>query len=282
MDKNKQQIVTSGLYLVSTPIGNMEDITFRALNVLKKSNIILCEDTRRSGKLLSYFQIKNKLLSYHKFNEKKICSTVINSIKKNKVVSLISDAGTPTISDPGLILVNKCIDENLSVHPIPGPSAVTSAISVSGFSDQYLFYGFLTKKENELDKVLKSLCNLDYSFVFFIPVSKINFYISKFKNYFFDRKILIAKEMTKIHEDFIRGKVASIKVLPENLKGEFTVVLSEKSKAKNIQKEIDESVKIEIKKMIKKYSHKDVVEFISKKENLPKKIVYDFCLKLKK
>ena len=282
MDKNKQQTVSSGLYLVSTPIGNMEDITFRALNVLKKSNIILCEDTRRSGKLLSHFQIKNKLMSYHKFNEKKICSTVIDSIKKDKVVSLISDAGTPTISDPGLILVNKCIDENLSVHPIPGPSAVTSAISVSGFSDQYLFYGFLTKKENELDKVLNNLCNLDYSIVFFIPASKINFYISKFKNYFFDRKILIAKEMTKMHEDFIRGKVASIKVLSENLKGEFTVVISGKNKEKNIQKEIDKSVKIEIKKMLKKYSHKDVVEFITKKENLPKKIVYDFCLKLKK
>jgi len=282
MDKNKQQTVSSGLYLVSTPIGNMEDITFRSLNVLKKSNIILCEDTRRSGKLLSYFQIKNKLLSYHKFNEKKICSTVIDSIKKDKVVSLISDAGTPAISDPGLILVNKCIDEKLRVHPIPGPSAVTSAVSVSGFSDQYLFYGFLTKKENELDKVLNNLCNLDYSIVFFIPASKINFYISKFKNFFFDRKILIAKEMTKIHEDFIRGKVASIKTLSENLKGEFTVVISEKNKEKYIQKKINESVKIEIKKMLKKYSHKDVVEFISKKENLPKKIVYDFCLKLKK
>ena len=282
MDKNKQQTVSSGLYLVSTPIGNMEDITFRALNVLKKSNIILCEDTRRSGKLLSYFQIKNKLLSYHKFNEKKICSTIINSIKKDKVVSLISDAGTPTISDPGLILVNKCIDENLSVHPIPGPSAVTSAVSVSGFSDQYLFYGFLTKKENELDKVLKSLCNLDYSIVFFIPVSKINFYISKFKNYFFDRKILIAREMTKIHEDFIRGTVKSIEALPENLKGELTVVISEKNKEKSIQKEINESVRIEIKKMLKKYSHKDVVDFISKRENLPKKLIYNFCLKSKK
>jgi len=282
MDKNKQQTVSSGLYLVSTPIGNMEDITFRALNVLKKSNIILCEDTRRSGKLLSYFQIKNKLLSYHKFNEKKISSTVIDSIKKDQVVSLISDAGTPTISDPGLILVNKCIDENLSVHPIPGPSAVTSAVSVSGFSDQYLFYGFLTKKENELNKVLKNLCNLDYSIVFFIPAVKINFYMSKFKNYFFDRKILIAKEMTKMHEDFIRGKVASIKVLSENLKGEFTVVLSEKNNEKKIQKKINESVKIEIKKMLKKYSHKDVVDFISKKENLPKKMIYNFCLKLKK
>ena len=228
------------------------------------------------------FKSKSKLLSYHKFNEKKISSTVIDSIKKDKVVSLISDAGTPTISDPGLILVNKCIDENLNVYPIPGPSAVTSAVSVSGFSDQYLFYGFLTKKENELDKVLKSLCNLDYSIVFFISALKINFYISKFKNYFIDRKILIAKEMTKMHEDFIREKVVSIKTLSENLKGELTVVLSEKNKEKNIQKVINESVKIEIKKMLKKYSLKDVVEFISKKEDLPKKKVYGFCLEVKK
>ena len=110
MDKNKQQIISSGLYLVSTPIGNMEDITFRALNVLKRSDIILCEDTRRSGKLLSYFQIKNKLLPYHKFNEKKNSVLIIDSIKKCKIVSIISDAGTPIISDPGLILVKKCID----------------------------------------------------------------------------------------------------------------------------------------------------------------------------
>jgi len=282
MDRNKEQIITPGLYLVSTPIGNMEDITLRALNVLRKSDVILCEDTRRSGKLLSYFQIKSKLLPYHKFIEKKVSNNIIDLIKKNKVISLISDAGTPTISDPGLILVNKCIDENLSVYPIPGPSAVTSAISVSGFNDQYLFYGFLTKKENELGKTLKNLCNLNYSIVFFVPASKINFYISKFKKYFLDRKILIAKEMTKIHEDFIRGKISSIKNLSENLKGELTVVLSEKSKEKNFQQKISESVKIEIKRMLKKYSHKDVVEFVSKKEDLPKKIVYDFCLKLKK
>ena len=282
MDKNKQQTVSPGLYLVSTPIGNMEDITFRALNVLKKSNIILCEDTRRSGKLLSYFQIKNKLLPYHKFNEQKVSNKIVDFIKKNKVISLISDAGTPSISDPGMVLVNKCIEENLAVHPIPGSSAVTAAVSVSGFCDKYLFYGFLTKKENELNNILKNLCNLNYSTVFFIPASKINFYISKFKEYFFDRKIVIAKEMTKIHEEFIRGDVKSIQSLSESLKGELTVVLSEKIKEKNIKKEVNESVKIEIKKMLKKYSHKDVVEFISKKENLPKKIVYNYCLKFKK
>ena len=282
MDKNKQQTVGPGLYLVSTPIGNMEDITLRALNVLKKSDIILCEDTRRSGKLLSNFQIKSKLIPYHKFNEKKVSNKVIDFIKNDKIVSLISDAGTPAISDPGMILVNKCVEENLNVHPIPGSSAVTSAFSVSGFSDQYLFYGFLTKEENKLESILKNLSNLDYSIIFFIPASKINFYISKFKKYFFGRKIVIAKEMTKIHEKFIRGKVESIENFTKPLKGELTIVLSEVIKKKNIKKEINESVKIEIKKMLKKYSHKDVVEFVSKKENLPKKVIYNYCLKLKK
>ena len=282
MDKNKQQTINPGLYLVSTPIGNMEDITFRALNVLKKSDIILCEDTRRSGKLLSNFNIKNQLIPYHKFNEEKISEKIIDSIKKNKIVSLISDAGTPTISDPGMILVKKCIQENLFVFPVPGPSAVTSAVSASGFSDKYLFYGFLVKKEKELEKILNSLSNIDYSLVFFIPAPKINFYINQFKKYFLDRKIVIAKEMTKIHEEFIRSKVELIKNLPQNIKGELTVVLSEKKKEKKIKKEITESVKIEIRKMIKRYSHKDVVQFISKKENLPKKIIYEYCLKLKK
>ena len=247
---NKEQIIIPGLYLVSTPIGNMEDITLRALNVLKKSDIILCEDTRRSGKLLSYFKIESKLLSYHKFNEKRVSNKIIDYIKKNKIVSLISDAGTPTISDPGMILVSKCVEENLSIYPIPGSSAVTSAVSVSGFSDRYLFYGFLTKKENELENVLKSLHNLDYSIVFFIPASKINYYLLQFKKYFFDRKIVVAKEMTKIHEEFIRDKVTSIRRLAESLKGELTVVLSQKIIEKNIKKELGESVKIEIKKML--------------------------------
>ena len=287
MDKNKQQTISAGLYLVSTPIGNMEDITLRALQIIKKSDLVLCEDTRRSGKLFSYFGIKNKLLPYHKFNEKKVSDQIIDLIKKDKIVSLISDAGTPTISDPGLILVKKCIDENLNIFPIPGPSAVTSAVSVSGFVDKYLFYGFLPKKKNEIKSIFNNLSKLDFTIVFFIPISKINFYLSDFKKYFGDRKIVIAKEMTKMHEKFIRGDVSQVNNLVNNfsdqeLKGEFTVVLSSKNKQKNIMNEINDSIKIEIKKMLKKYTHKDVVDFISKKEDLPKKIVYDFCLKLKK
>jgi len=282
MDKNKQQTISAGLYLVATPIGNLEDITYRALNILKKSDIILCEDTRRSGKLLSYFKIKNKLQPYHKFNEVKVSDKIVDLIKKNKIISLISDAGTPTISDPGIILINKCIEANLIVSPIPGPSAVTSAVSISGFANEYIFYGFLPKKEKDLEKILNSLFKIDYSIVFFIPASKINFYILQFKKYFFDRKIVIAKEMTKIHEQVIRDNVESIDYLSDKLKGELTVVLSQKNKEKNVKKDIDESVKIEIRKMLKKYSHKDVVEFISKKENLAKKLVYNFCLTLKK
>ena len=271
MDKNKQQTVSSGLYLVSTPIGNMEDITFRALNILKKSNVILCEDTRRSGKLLSYYKIKNKLVPYHKFNEQKIGCKIIDYIKSNKIVSLISDSGTPTISDPGLILINKCINEKLNIHPIPGPSSVISAMSVSGFGNRYLFYGFLSKKENELKKTLNNLCDLDYAIVFFIPASKINFFLEKFKKYFIDRRILIAKEMTKIHEQLIRKKVESIKFFSENMKGELTVVLSNKIKEKNYKKDISESVKVEIKKCLKNIATRMLLNLFQKRKIYKKK-----------
>jgi len=282
MDKSKKQIISPGLYIVSTPIGNMEDITFRALNILKSSDIILCEDTRRSGKLLSYFEIKKKLMPYHKFNEKKVTNNIVDIIKNNKIVAMISDAGTPVISDPGLVLIKKCNIENLNVFPVPGPSSITAAISISGFSENFLFFGFLTKKESALEKSLKNLSILNYSIVFFIPALKINYYISKFKKYFEDRKIVIAREMTKVHEEFIRGQVKTIKEFPQGLKGELTVVLSEKIVEKGAKKEVDESVKIEIKKMLKRYSNKDIVEFISKKESLPKKMIYDLCLKYKK
>ena len=282
MDKNKQQTILPGLYLISTPIGNMQDITFRAINVLKKSDIILCEDTRRSSNLLSHYKIEKKLFPYHKFNEKKISEKIISLIKEEKIISLISDAGTPTISDPGLVLVNKCIEEGLNIYPIPGSSAVTAAMSISGFEGKFLFYGFLTKKENELDKVLKNISKLNYSIIFFIPAKKINYFIKIFKKHFNGREILIAKEITKMYEKFIRGKIDTIKPFSQEIKGELTVILSNQIIKNNFKKIINESVKIEIKKMLKKYSHKDVVNYIVKKENLPKKLIYDYCLNIKK
>ena len=136
----------NNLYIVSTPIGNLDDITLRAINALKNSDLILCEDTRRSIKLLNHLNIKKKLISFHKFNERKKISFIIEYIKQGKILSLISDAGTPLISDPGRSLINECIKEKIEIIPIPGASSVISAMSVSGFSDQFIFYGFLPKK----------------------------------------------------------------------------------------------------------------------------------------
>ena len=164
-----------GLYIVSTPIGNLEDITLRALNVLRNSDKILCEDTRRSIKLLNHYKIKNKLISYHKFNEKKSLPFVVNSILKGEKIALISDAGTPILSDPGLFLLRECIKKNIKIYPIPGVSAATTAISVSGFEDKYFFYGFLSKKEKEIERTLNTLKDYNFSIVFFIPAIKINF-----------------------------------------------------------------------------------------------------------
>ena len=169
------KLFSNHLYIVSTPIGNLDDITIRALEVLKKSDIILCEDTRHSIKLLSYYKIKKKLVSYHKFNEKKQLIKIIEYIKQGKILSLISDAGTPLLSDPGKLLVNECIENKIQVTPIPGASSITSAVSVSGFKDQFLFYGFLPKTENELKKVLTSLSTYDFTQIFFIPSKKNQF-----------------------------------------------------------------------------------------------------------
>ena len=164
-----------GLYIVSTPIGNLKDITFRAVEVLKNSDFILCEDTRHSAKLLNTFNIKNKLISYHKFNEKKSVSKIIQYLNEGKILSLISDAGTPVLSDPGNIVIKECIKNDLKVFTVPGPSAVAAAVSLSGFGDKFLFYGFLPKTENELNTILKKLNIEDFSLVFFIPAIKINF-----------------------------------------------------------------------------------------------------------
>ncbi len=150
----------NGLYLVSTPLGNLKDITLRAIEVLDKSDYILCEDTRVSKKLLDKYQIKSKLISNHKFNEKKNVVKIIDHLKSGKIISLISDAGTPSISDPGSILVNECINNEIKVFPIPGPSAISTAVSISGFSDKFLFYGFFPEKKQLLASELEKLSEL--------------------------------------------------------------------------------------------------------------------------
>ena len=273
------QLLKNHLYIVSTPIGNLDDITLRALTVLKNSDIILCEDTRRSIKLLSHFKIKKKLVSYHKFNEKKQLTNIIKHFNEGKILSLISDAGTPLLSDPGRLLVNECIEKGIQVIPVPGVSSITSALSISGFKDQFLFYGFLPKTKNDLKKVLTDLSEKEYTQVFFVPSKKINFYIEYFKKFFSGRKILIAKEISKVHETFFRDNIDNLKILKNPIKGELTIVISEKNKQR---KTFDENKIVnKIKKYLKNYSLKDTVQLIQATEKIGKKKVYNLCLKVK-
>ena len=273
------KLSSNSLYIVSTPIGNLNDITLRAIEVLKNSDIILCEDTRRSVKLLNHYKIKKKLIAYHKFNEKKKVLNIIEYINQGKILSLISDAGTPLLSDPGRILVNQCIENKIEIVSIPGVSSITAAMSVTGFKDQFLFYGFLPKTENELEKILSGLSKYSFSQIFFIPAIKINFYLKSFKKYFSGRKILIAKELTKIHETLFRENIDDVKTFNNRLKGELTVIVSEKSVEKNF---IDkDKIVNKAKKYLKKYSLKDTVDLILETEKTTKKEIYKLCLQIK-
>ena len=268
----------NALYIVSTPIGNLEDITMRALEVLRGSDIILCEDTRRSIKLLNHYKIKKKLISYHKFNEKKQTLNIIEYINRGKILSLVSDAGTPLLSDPGRILINHCIKNKIDIIPIPGVSSITTALSVSGFDDKFIFYGFLPKTEGETSRVLSKLSAHEYTQIFFVSAQKINMYLKKFREFFGGRKIMIAKELTKIHESFYRNEIDKIKLFDKKLKGELTIVISELNKKIPIDKE---KIINKAKKYLKKYSVKDTVNLIIETEKINKKEIYNLCLKIK-
>ena len=271
----------NGLYLVSTPLGNLKDITFRAIDILKQSDYILCEDTRVSKILFNKYEIKSNLISNHKFNEKKNVKKIIEYLKSGKIISLISDAGTPSISDPGSILINECVKNNINIYPVPGPSAVATAISISGFSDQFLFYGFFPEKKSVLISELKKLSEFNYSLVFFSSPKKINKIIPEIKNFFHGRKIILCREITKYYEEYIRKNVNDLELFDKKPKGEITVVISEKIGNKNNSEKLSESDMNIIKKMIKKISVKEIIEIISQNKKISKKEVYNYCLKVK-
>ena len=278
--KSNTKDIKKGLYLVSTPIGNLQDITFRAIETLKKSDYILCEDTRVSKNLLNKYEIKAKLISNHKFNEKKNISKIINLLKEDTIISLISDAGTPGISDPGAILVKECIRNNINIIPIPGASAVPTALSISGFSEKFFFYGFFPEKKNEIIRDLEILSNLNFSLIFFISAKKLNKNISIIKKSFSGRRIIICREMTKFYEEFIRLEIDELETFENDLKGELTIVISEKIDKKNSQ-ELSESDKRNIKMMINKLSIKEIANFLNQGKKISKKSIYNYCLKLK-
>ena len=270
-----------GLYIVSTPIGNLEDITIRALSILRKSDYILCEDTRVSKKLLTRYKIKSKLISNHKFNEKKNLQKIIDILNTNKIVSLVSDAGTPTISDPGTMLIKECINKKINLIPIPGPSAPTTALSISGFSNKYYFYGFFPENNSEINENFEILSKINCSIVFFISAKKFNRSIDVIKKYFSDRNILICKEITKYYEEYFRFNVKELDKKNISLKGEITLVLSEGRILNKTSNNLSESDKIKIRKLIKKLTIKEVVDLIKDGKSIPKKEIYNYCLKMK-
>ena len=357
-DKNK---IKNALYVVSTPIGNLNDMSFRAIEVLKNSDLILCEDTRVTKKLLTFYKIDKKLISNHKFNEKKnlkkmlellnnskilslvsdagtpsisdpgnilINECIKNNIKvipipgpsaviaavsvsgfsnnfyfqgfisdkkngmkkeleflsklnNSKILSLVSDAGTPLISDPGNILINECIKKNIKIIPIPGPSAVVTAVSVSGFSNNFYFHGFLSDKKNVIKKELEFLSKLDNSIVFFVSAKKFSKLIPYLKDYFLGRKIVICKELTKYYEQIYRSNISELSEQNINLKGEITVVISNVVETKKNKETLDESVKIRIKNLMNKLTIKDIVSIIGSENNISNSAIYKYCLKLK-
>ena len=277
--KNKYSF---GLYIVSTPIGNLRDITLRALDILSQSEYILCEDTRVSKKLLDKYQIKSNLISNHKFNEKKNVNKIIDILNSKKIVSLISDAGTPCISDPGKIIINECVNNKINIYPIPGPSAVTAAVSISGFDEKYFFYGFFPQKKKDITKDLSNLSKINCSIVFFVPPKKINKIIEEIKNFFSGRKILICREISKFYEEYTRKNVEDLEPYSKIPKGELTVIISEAKIKKNVSQKLNESDKKNIKKMIRTLSIKDIINLISKDKEISKKEIYKFCLSLKK
>jgi len=279
--ENKNNEVKSGLYIVATPIGNLSDITLRALDILKKSDYILCEDTRTSKNLLDRYEVRSKLISNHKFNEKKNLPKIINILKSDSVVSLISDAGTPSVSDPGAILINECVANKINVFPISGASAVSTAVSISGFNEKYFFYGFFPEKNNKLKDDFEKLENMDSCIVYFISPRKFNKSIKSLKHYFSGRKILICREMTKFYEEYIRTDIDNLEPFKTDPKGELTIVISERLNIKNSSIILKESDKKNIQKLIKKLSIKDITDLICQNTDVPKKEIYNYCLKLK-
>tara|TARA_A100001015_G_scaffold91979_1_gene102370 strand:+ start:133 stop:978 length:846 start_codon:yes stop_codon:yes gene_type:complete len=271
-----------GLYCVATPIGNMGDISFRAIKILQESDLILCEDTRVTKKILQKFEINKKLISNHKFNEKKNLDKVLEILRNKKIVSLVSDAGTPAVSDPGRILVKECVKNGIDIFPLPGASAVSAAISISGFSDKFYFCGFLPEKQSQNKKLFKDLSVLECSIIFFVSPNKLHKRIDDIKEFFLNRDIIICREISKYHEEYIRTSIKELSNVNFSRKGEITVIISEPKKEKLSFNELEESDKRKIDQLIKKMSIKDIVKKISEDKEISKKLIYSYCLEIKK
>jgi 16S rRNA (cytidine1402-2'-O)-methyltransferase len=272
------------LYVVATPIGNREDITLRALKILQDVDLIAAEDTRKSGKFLSHHRIKNRLVSYHEHNEKKRTPELLGKLLDGASIALVSNAGTPCVSDPGYRLAAAAIENKISVIPVPGPSAAMTAMSASGLpTDSFVFIGFSPKKKGKRMKFLAELAAEPRVLIFYESPRRILAFLEEVVSHIGDRPAVLAREMTKLHEEFIRGSVSEIletmKTRPE-IKGECTLLVAGRQEGKAVGPAI---VKAEISSALEKQKGglSEIARTIAKKYGLPKNEVYEMALKVR-
>lgn len=264
------------LYLVPTPIGNMMDMTFRSVEVLKSVDIILCEDTRNTKVLCSHFNIETPLMCYHIFNEEARCEEVLKLLEEGKKIALVSDAGLPCISDPGYLISKKALESGFEVRALPGASAGITALVASGLpSDKFYFYGFLDHKKSQKIKELNELCDFKETIIFYESPHRINETIEVMYDVYKDRNIVIARELTKKFEEYIRGNIKDIINMELNLKGEI-VILVEGAKLSKTQNDLNS------KSIQEHYNHyielglsdMNAIKMVSKDRGVSKSIIY--------
>lgn len=264
---------TPSLYLIPTPIGNLDDITIRSLNTLKTVDIILCEDTRDTGLLLSHYDIKKKLVSCHEYNEDKIIDKVVSMLKDGLNIGLVTDQGTPIISDPGYIVSRGVIEAGFNVISLPGATAFVPALTSSGIEPSpFLFYGFLNSKSSKQKTELKSLKDLKYTIIFYESVHRMKETLSNMLEVLGDRNIVVCRELSKIHEEIVRDNISNIIPLVDTMKGEFVIVVEgNKKKVDFSELDVVEHVKMYVEDGMKEM---DAIKQVAKERGVAKSIIY--------
>lgn len=265
---------TASLYLIPTPIGNLDDITVRSLNTLKTVDVILCEDTRDTSLLLSHYDIKKKLISCHEYNEDKIIDNVVSMLKDGLNIGLVTDQGTPIISDPGYIVSRGVIEAGYNVISLPGATAFVPALTMSGIEPSpFMFYGFLNSKNSKQIEELKSLKDYKYTIIFYEAVHRIKNTLENMLEVFGDRNIAVCRELSKIHEEVCRDKISNVIPLVDSMKGEFVIVVEG-------NKDIVDYSNLDVVEHVKMYvddgmSEKDAVKLVAKERGVAKSIIYN-------
>jgi 16S rRNA (cytidine1402-2'-O)-methyltransferase len=272
---------TGVLYIVATPIGNLEDITLRAIRILKEVDVIAAEDTRHTQKLLSKYDIHTPLTSYHDHNKEEKAPVLASRLLDGKSVALVSDAGTPGISDPGYFLINLCISQGVPVVPLPGATAAIAALSVSGLpTDRFVFEGFLPSKHTARVKRLEELVNEDRTLIFYEAPHRIMQTLDDLRTVLGERKAVLTRELTKVHEQVIRGTLSEVKKQLEagSMKGEFTIILQ--AAIEEPMQPVDTLEYLRNLMLHRGFSKKEAVAVAAEELGLPKKEVYKESLKI--